>query len=245
MYILLLFVLSSVDPGYPRRIDETAPPCVRDAVPSVVSLLPQRVVGEPVSGGFVKVQGLKPATGFHIGNGLIVTAGHTASQSAIALARPVDLKGSFLGKLQCQGIHMTYGNTARVVIKEYRITGEYLKDTELTYDVGCYRIESGTETCSALKVSSNVPAEGRSIFLIGVVFADNRYHLKYSAGTIAKVLQSTSDPRLILLNAESGPGFSGGPVIDSQTGQVLGVVTGGYEFSPHRYTVAWSLPPER
>ena len=79
--------------------------------------------------------------------------------------------------------------------------------------------------------------------MIGTNFYKNSgfYSVKYSIGKIEKIYPSTGTAYLYFISAESQEGWSGGPVIDLASGKVLAVISGEYIFSPHRYTMAWSL----
>ena len=89
----------------------------------------------------------------------------------------------------------------------------------------------------------DVGEAGQEVLLIGIPFDEetSTSSPKYSIGKIKKVVQSTGTGQLYFINARTDEGWSGGPVIDLESGEVLAVISGEWVFPPHQYTVAWAI----
>ena len=220
---------------------EDTPSTISKYLRCVYSILPQKRIGFS-NGKKFKTKGLKPATAFMINNNSLVTAKHTADQSPVAFARNIDVCGKFISKYQCTRVNFHWQNNDKVTIHNYsEETKQLINKTEITWDVGYYNIKENHLT-HFLQVGNNVKV-GQDVLLIGILFDKNSdsYSAKYSIGKIEKIIHSTGTAYLYLISAESQEGWSGGPVIDLASGKVLAVISGEYIFSPHRYTIAWSL----
>jgi hypothetical protein len=220
---------------------EDTPSTISKYLRCVYSILPQKLIRPSNGKGFI-TKGLKPATAFMINNNFLVTAKHTADQSHIAFARNIDVYSNFTSKYKCTRVNSHRQDNDTVTILNYlKETNKLINKTEIKWDVGYYKIKENHLT-HFFRIGKNAKV-GQDVFLIGILFDKNSgsYSAKYSIGKIEKIIQSTGTAHLYFISAESQEGWSGGPVIDLASGKVLGVISGEYIFSQHRYTIAWSL----
>ena len=226
------------------HFDDKAPIEAKNIIQSVVSIKPVSIVPGTYDGKGVRVKGLKPATGFIIDKRHVGAALHTIDQSQHAFIRTLDSEGNFSDKYQAKSHEIIYGKQAKVIIRAYTTSNEHKGDTEIPYDFGCYQTEEEIQDRPSLQIQSEKPSIGTRVILIGIPFSsDKDYSIEYSIGYIKNIVQSSGQPYLMLIDARTREGYSGGPVVNLDNGKVLGIIMGEYEFPPHLYTVAWSLPP--
>lgn len=229
--------------GETYNIDEYTPNKISDSLKCIYSILPQIPIGKSDGKGF-ETRGLKPATAFLLKNNRLITAGHSSQQSEIAFARSIVFEGVFIDKYQCYRNELIETDRSVVEISNFsNETGQLINKLIVEWDVGIYKL-SHDKKLPFLKKISSLPKIEQDVSLLGVPFDAKlqSYSVKYSIGKIRKIIRSTGTAFMYLIDAKSEEGWSGGPVIDLSTGEVIGVISGHYSFPPHDYTLAWSVP---
>jgi len=224
-----------------KTFTENTPSTISKYLQCVYSILPQKQIAL-YNGKHFKTIDLKPATAFMINNNFLVTAKHAADQSKIAFARNIDVYGNTTSKYRCTRINSRWQENDKVTILNInKVNNKLINKNVLKWDVGYYKIKKNHPT--NFFPIGKVAKVGQDVLLIGTIFYKNSdfYSIKYSIGKIEKINHSTGTAYLYFISAESQEGWSGGPVIDLASGKVLAVISGEYIFSPHRYTIAWSL----
>ena len=224
-----------------KTFTENTPSTISKHLQCVYNILPQKQISLN-NGKHFKTIDLKPATAFMINSSFLVTAKHAADQSKIAFARNIDVYGNSTSKYLCTRINSHWQENDKVTILNInKVNNKLINKTVLKWDVGYYKIKKNHPT--HFFPIGKIAKVGQDVLLIGTTFYRNSgfYFVKYSIGKIEKINLSTGAAYLYFISAESQEGWSGGPVIDLASGKVLAVISGEYIFSPHRYTMAWSL----
>lgn len=213
-----------------------SPRYILDALGSVVSVKPVVRIGRN------QVRGLKPATGFMLSKKLLACARHTSIQSPLALVTDVDANGLKNSKHQAQNVDWQRFRKIHALIPDnHRITGESLSPRKFDYDIDFYRLEVPRDGQKLHCRPDHFRSIGDAVFVLGVVFAENRYELMYSEGKVTRVLESNGGPILLLIDADTCVGFSGGPVIHRDTGEAIAVLAGGWETESTVESIAWTI----
>jgi S1-C subfamily serine protease len=79
-----------------------------------------------------------------------------------------------------------------------------------------------------INISKNNPAIGDEVFTIGYPAPGLLgFNQKFTNGTVSSLTGMKSDPYSMQISVPVQPGNSGGPLVSSETGYVVGIITGG------------------
>lgn len=168
-------------------------------------------------------------TAFHIGGGLVLTAGHVASKPLGARGRPMTITWARID------------GGAPVESQVTQVVAHKLKFNFIDYAL--LRVEPIPDAQIELDFSPAI--EGRTVALIG--HPDNR--TLESRATPAPVRKVEADGMSFYHQVKTEHGNSGGPVIDTRTLKALGIVSGGAGqatalFAPELKALLDRLAPE-
>lgn len=212
-----------------KFVDSDSPERVLRALRSVVSIRPAG--SKPTDRSLRST----PATGFYVGEDVIVTARHTAMQST--RARIHDVSPEHVSDFSVE-VKRLRSN----LFEELSLPAH---GTDVSYDIAYFGLEEQPrDSLMPLKIGDR-PDCGEWLMLLGVTHnPKDGYVAKYSAGKLYEVRQFADQPALLLFEAPTQLGASGGPVIRAKTGKVVGVLSGALESNGRKLAMAWALSAE-
>ncbi len=178
---------------------------------------------------------LTPATGFYVGEDVIVTSKHTATQST----------GARIHTMTPEGRAGSWLDAKRLRSEQFDDLSVSVHKTTVAYDVAYYGLQDESHgSLSPLRIGRSADF-GEQFLLVGITHtADEGYVAKFSEGRLHEVRQRKGEPALLLFDADVEFGMSGGPVLRADTAEVIGVLSGTLKYGGHEFAMAWQLVEE-
>ncbi len=138
--------------------------------------------------------------------------------------------------------HVVVGGYYRVTYSDGSTAQATILSSDPARDIAIVRVDKPVGSCLQLAQKSSEP--GSMIMAAGNPFGIGVTVVLGVVSSYPAALENGSKYLAATLSIMALPGYSGGPVMDISTGQVIGVISAGYETRKGWAGIIWSVPAQ-